>query len=147
MQPRRRKSSTPSAQFGSSGSLTAVGIITRALLATPIKRAGTSGPMLPVLEDATLSNRWGEGTYTITSLLAYSAVGANGLETVPLPGDVTEEQIAGILGDVATVALKDKTPLSARLLPSPGRHAGDKSDYTVSYMINTTLQPLPGATR
>jgi len=133
--------------FGSSGSLTAVGIITRALLATPIKRAGTSGPMLPVLEDATLSNRWGEGTYTITSLLAYSAVGANGLETVPLPGDVTEEQIAGILGDVATVALKDKTPLSARLLPSPGRHAGDKSDYTVSYMINTTLQPLPGATR
>ena len=50
--------------------------------------------MLPVLEDPTLSSRWGEGTYTITSLLAYSAVGANGLETVPLPGDVTEEQIA-----------------------------------------------------
>jgi len=133
--------------FGTSGSLTAAGIITRALLATPIKRAGTSGPMLPVLEDPTLSSRWGEGTYTITSLLAYSAVGANGLETVPLPGDVTEQQIAGILGDVATVAFKDKTPLSARLLPSPGRHAGEKSDYTVSYMINTTLQPLPGATR
>ena len=155
-QPRRRKRNTPSAQpssrlaaapFGSSGSLTAAGIIARALLATPIKRAGTSGPMLPVLEDPTLSSRWGEGTYTITSLLAYSAVGANGLETVPLPGDVTEQQIAGILGDVATVAFKDKTPLSARLLPSPGRHAGEKSDYTVSYMINTTLQPLPGATR
>ena len=133
--------------FGTSGSLTAAGIITRALLATPIKRAGTSGPMLPVLEDPALSSRWGEGTYTITSLLAYSAVGANGLETVPLPGDITEQQIAGILGDVATVAFKDKTPLSARLLPSPGRHAGEKSDYTVSYMINTTLQPLPGATR
>ncbi len=133
--------------FGTSGSLTAAGIITRALLATPIKRAGTSGPMLPVLEDPILSSRWGEGTYTITSLLAYSAVGANGLETVPLPGDVTEQQIAGILGDVATVAFKDKTPLSARLLPSPGRHAGEKSDYTVSYMINTTLQPLPGAAR
>ena len=133
--------------FGSSGSLTAAGIIARALLATPIKRAGTSGPMFPVLEDPTLSARWGQGSYTIASLLAYSAVGANGLETVPLPGDVTEQQIADILGDVATVAFKDKTPLSARLLPSPGRHAGEKSDYTVSYMINTTLQPLPGATR
>jgi uncharacterized protein len=133
--------------FGTSGSLTAAGIITRALLATPIKRAGTSGPMFPVLEDPTLSSRWGEGTYTIASLLAYSAVGANGLETVPLPGDITEEQIAAILGDVATVAFKDKTPLSARLLPSPGRKAGEKSDYGVSYMINTTLQPLPGGTR
>ncbi len=112
--------------FGSSGSLTAAGIIRRALLATPIMRAGTSGPMIPVLEDPTLSSRWGQGTYTVTSLLSYSAVGANGLETVPLPGDITEEQIAGILGDVATVAFNDKTPLSARLLPSPGRHAGEK---------------------
>ena len=132
--------------FGSSGSLTALGIITRALLATPIKRAGTSSPMLPVMEDSSLSSRWGEGTYSITSLLAYSAVGANGLETVPLPGDVTEAQIARILWDVATVAFKDKTPLSARLLPSGGRHAGEKSDFTQSYLINTTLQPLPGAT-
>jgi uncharacterized protein (UPF0210 family) len=133
--------------FGSSGSLTASGIITRALLATPIKRAGTSGPMLPVMEDSILASRWAEGTYNIASLLSYSAVGANGLETVPLPGDVTEEQIMHILEDVATVAFKDKTPLSARLLPSPGRHAGEKSDFTESYLINTTLQPLPGATR
>src|SRR5215467_7153379 len=87
------------------------------------------------------------GTYNLTSLLAYSAVGANGLETVPLPGDVTEEQIVRILGDVAIVAFKDKTPLSARLLPSPGRHAGEKSDFTVNYLINTTLQPIPGTTR
>jgi len=133
--------------FGSSGSLTASGIITRALLATPIKHAGTSGPMLPVMEDSVLASRWGEGTYNLTSLLAYSAVGANGLETVPLPGDVTEEQIVRILGDVAIVAFKDKTPLSARLLPSPGRHAGEKSDFTVTYLINTTLQPIPRTTR
>ncbi|HEY7389345.1 MAG TPA: DUF711 family protein [Bryobacteraceae bacterium] len=130
--------------FGSSGSITASGILARALLATPIKRAGTSGPMLPVMEDPVLASRWGEGTYSLTSLLAYSAVGANGLETVPLPGDVTQEQIEHILRDVATVAFKDKTPLSARLLPSPGRHAGEKSDFTVSYLINTILQPLPG---
>jgi uncharacterized protein (UPF0210 family) len=63
---------------------------------------------------------------------------------VPLPGDITEEQIADILADVATVAYKDKTPMSARLLPSPGRKAGGKSDFT-GYLINTTLQHLPGA--
>jgi uncharacterized protein (UPF0210 family) len=99
------------------------------------------------MEDPILASRWGEGTYNLESLLAYSAVGANGLETVPLPGDVTEEQVVRILGDVATVAVKDKTPLSARLLPSPGRRAGEKSDFTESYLINTTLQPLPGEHR
>jgi uncharacterized protein len=120
--------------FGSSGSLTAAGILTRALLATPINRAGTSGPMLPVMEDPVLASRWREGTYILTSLLACSAVGANGLETVPLPGDVAQEQIEHILRDVATVAVKDQTPLSARLLPSPGRRAGEKSDFTLSYL-------------
>lgn len=132
--------------FGSSDTVAAAGLITRALLATPIKRAGTSGPMLPVMEDPIMSKRWGEGTYNLASLLAYSAVGANGLETVPLPGDITEEQIAHILADVATVAYKDKTPMSARLLPSPGHKPGDKTDFT-GYLINTTLQPLPGAGR
>jgi uncharacterized protein (UPF0210 family) len=133
--------------FGSIGSLTASGMIARVLLSTPVKHAGTSGPMLPVMEDSVLASRWAEGTYNIESLLTYSAVGANGLETVPLPGDISEEQIARILQDVATVAFKAKTPLSARLLPSPGRKAGEKSDFTESYLINTTLQPLPGARR
>jgi uncharacterized protein (UPF0210 family) len=133
--------------FGASGSLTAMGIITRALRSTPAKHAGTSGPMLPVMEDSVLASRWAEGTFNLESLLAYSAVGANGLETVPLPGDVSEEQIAHILEDVATVAYKANTPLSARLLPSPGRKAGEKTDFTESFLINTTLQPLPGTHR
>ena len=132
--------------FGSSETLTLAGLITRAILATPIKRAGTSGPMLPVMEDPTMSKRWAEGTFNLASLLAYSAVGANGLETVPLPGDITEEQIAHILSDVATVAYKDKTPMSARLLPSPGHKPGEKTAFT-GYLINTTLQPLPGESR
>jgi uncharacterized protein (UPF0210 family) len=132
--------------FGSSETLMLAGLITRSIQATPIKHAGTSGPMLPVMEDPTMSRRWAEGTYSLASLLAYSAVGANGLETVPLPGDVTEEQIAHILADVATVAFKDKTPMSARLLPAPGRKAGEKSEFT-GYLINTTLQPLPGGSR
>ena len=100
--------------FGSSEALTAAGLITRAILATPVKRAGTSGPMLPVMEDPIMSQRWGEGTYNLASPLAYSAAGANGLETVPLPGHINEEQIAHILADVATVAYKDKTPMRPR---------------------------------
>jgi uncharacterized protein len=133
--------------FGAIGSTAAMGIITRAVRSTPTKHVGTSGPMLPVMEDALLARRWAEGTYNIESLLAYSAVGANGLETVPLPGDVTEAQLARILGDVATVAYRVNSPLGVRLIPSPDRKAGEKTDFTESFLINTTIQPLPAAGR
>src|SRR5438132_8221161 len=84
------------AKIGSSGTLTAAATITSALHAIQVKRAGYSGLMLPVLEDAVLAERWGEGALTLDALLAYSAVCGTGLDTIPLPGDVTEAQLARI---------------------------------------------------
>ena len=55
----------------------------------PVKRIGYSGLMVPVMEDNSCSKRWAEGTFNIDSLLAYSAVCAGGLDTVPLPGDIS----------------------------------------------------------
>lgn len=100
--------------------------------------------MVPVLEDVILAKRWGQGTYSLDSLLAYSAVYAGGLDTVPLPGDVSQEYLARIVGDVATLAYKWQKPLAARLVPIPGKKAGDETDLEDSRMANTILQPLPG---
>ena len=86
------------APFGASGTMTAARIITQAVQSVPVKRTGYSGLMVPVLEDSVLAKRWAEGTYTIDSLLAYSAVCAGGLDTVPLAGSTSEAQIAHILG-------------------------------------------------
>jgi uncharacterized protein (UPF0210 family) len=132
------------APFGAGGTMTAAGVITRAVQATPVKQVGYSGLMVPVLEDSILARRWAEGTYNIDSLLAYSAVCAGGLDTVPLPGDVTEEQIARILGDVASLAYKWRKPLAARLLPAPGKKAGDRTEFSDSRMANTIVQRVPG---
>jgi len=128
--------------FGTSGTMTAAGIITRAVQSVPVKRIGYSGLMVPVMEDNLLSKRWAEGTYTMDSLLAYSAVCAGGLDTVPLPGDVSEERIAKIIGDVATLAYKWNKPLAARLLPVPGAKAGDHTQFDDPRMVNTVIQPL-----
>src|ERR1044072_9618483 len=73
--------------------------------------------MLPVMEDKRLAQRWAESTYDIDSLLAYSSVCGTGLDTVPLPGDVSEDQLVKIFGDVAALAWKWHKPLSARLQP------------------------------
>ena len=68
---------------------------------------------------------------------------ATGLDTVPLPGDVTEDQLARILGDVASLAVKWRKPLAARLLPVAGKKAGDRTDFDDPFLVNTTLQRLP----
>jgi len=136
------------APFGSNGTLTASAIITRAVQSTPVKRTGYSGLMIPILEDNVLARRWAEGTFNLDSMLAYSAVCAGGLDTVPLPGDVSEEQLARILGDVASLAYKWNKPLAARLLPAPGKKPGDRTEFTESeFLKNTKVQPLPGTAR
>ncbi len=134
------------APFGSPGTETAAGIITRAVKAVPVKQAGYSGLMLAVLEDDTLLRRWTEGTYGIDSILAYSAVCAAGVDTVPLAGDTSEDAIARIIGDVATLAFKWDKPLATRLLPAPGKKVGDMTEFSGIYE-NTIIQPLIGSPR
>jgi len=134
------------APFGSPGTETAAGIITRAVKDVAVKQTGYSGLMIPVLEEATLTKRWTEKTYGLDSILAYSAVCAGGVDTVPLPGDTSEETIARIIGDVATLAFKWNKPLAARLLPAPGKKAGDTTEFSGA-LSNAVIQPLPGAPR
>lgn len=131
------------AKFGSSGTMTAALIITTAVKAVPVKQIGFSGLMVPVMEDKRLAQRWAEGSYTTDSLLAYSAVCGTGLDTVPYPGDISEEQLARILGDVASLAFKWHKPLSARLQPVVGKKAGEQTEFADQFLFNTRLQALP----
>jgi hypothetical protein len=130
-------------KFGSSGTMTAATLITGVLRELPVKHAGYSGLMVPVLEDSVLANRWSEGTLTLDSLLAYSAVCGTGMDTVPLPGDVTIEQLERIIGDMASLAFKLRKPLSARLMPVKGKKAGDKTEFNDPFLVNAVLQQLP----
>jgi uncharacterized protein (UPF0210 family) len=134
------------APFGSPGTETAAGVITRAVKDVPVKQVGYSGLMIPVLEDAVLTRRWTEGTFGLDSILAYSAVCTAGVDTVPLAGDTTEDAIARIVGDMATLAFKWNKPLAARLLPAPGRKVGDVTEFGGA-LANAVIQPLPGTPR
>ena len=128
---------------GSSGTLTVAALITRALRAIPVTHAGYSGLMIPVLEDSVLAQRWSEGRLTMDALLSYSAVCGTGLDTIPLPGDITVEQLTRILGDVASLAVKWHKPLSARIQPAPGRKPGDMTEFDDPFLVNAKIQPLP----
>jgi uncharacterized protein (UPF0210 family) len=123
--------------------MTAALVITTAVKAVPVKQIGYAGLMVPVMEDRLLAQRWAQGTYGVDALLAYSAVCGTGLDTVPLPGDITEQQLVRILGDVAALAWKWHKPLSARLLPVKDEKAGDETEFQNQYLFNTRIHPLP----
>jgi uncharacterized protein (UPF0210 family) len=127
--------------FGSSGTLTAAATITGAIKNVKVKQTGYNGLMLPILEDSRLAQRWSEGRVSLEGLLSYSAVCGTGLDTVPLPGDVSVEQLDMIIGDMATLAFKWRKPLSARLLPVKGKGPGDMTEFSDPYLVNAVIQP------
>jgi uncharacterized protein (UPF0210 family) len=128
--------------FGSSGTLTAAATITSAIKSVQVKQTGYNGLMLPILEDSRLAQRWSEGHVSLEGLLSYSAVCGTGLDTVPLPGDITIEQLDMIIGDMASLAFKWHKPLSARLLPVKGKGPGDTTEFDSPFLVNAVIQPL-----
>jgi uncharacterized protein len=127
---------------GTSGTLTAAATITAAIKDVKVKQTGYSGLMLPIQEDTRLAQRWNEGHISLDALLSYSAVCGTGLDTIPLPGDISVEQLSLIIGDMASLAYKWHKPLSARLLPVAGKGPGEMTEFDDPNLVNATIQPL-----
>ena len=128
--------------LGLHGSLAAAAFLTDALDRANFPRVGFNGLMLPVLEDATLAARVKGEILTITDLLLYSAVCGTGLDTVPLPGDTQPEEIVPLLLDMAALAQRLEKPLTARLMPIPGKKAGDLTDFNFPFFANSRVLEL-----
>jgi len=133
------------AALGAHGSLAAAAFLADALDRAAFPRTGFNGLMLPVLEDAVLAARAAEGVLSVKDLLLYSAVCGTGLDTVPLPGDTTADQMAAVLTDVAALARRLRKPLTARLMPMPGKRAGDVVTFDFPYFANSRVMPLQAA--
>ncbi len=129
-------------KVGFHGSLAAASILAESIERAHFPRAGFNGLMMPVLEDSALAKQAAEGTLTIKDLLLYSAVCGTGLDTVPLPGDVSTGQIAALLLDISALALRLNKPLTARLMPVPGKHAGDPTNFDFGFFVNSRVMAL-----
>jgi len=127
---------------GLHGSLAAAAILTEIIERARFPGTGFSGLMLPVLEDSVLAGRAAEGTLTVKDLLLYSAVCGTGLDTIPLPGDTTADQITALLLDLSALALRLDKPLTARLMPIPGKKAGDPTNFNFDYFANSRVMAL-----
>jgi uncharacterized protein (UPF0210 family) len=131
-------------RFGRSATLFAVAFIKQAIREANFTRCGFCGVMLPVLEDWTLADRSVENLLTLDGLLLYSTVCGTGLDTIPLPGGVAVEELAAILLDVAALSLATDKPLTARLMPIPGKGAGEMTEFHFPYFANAQIMDIQG---
>lgn len=129
-------------KIGLHGSLAAAATLTEAIDRADFPHTGFSGFMQPVLEDSVLAKRAAEGTLTVKDALLYSAVCGTGLDCVPLPGDTTPEQLVPLLLDLCALALRLDKPLTARLMPIPGRKAGDETNFNFGFFANSRVMAL-----
>lgn len=124
------------------GSLAAAAILADTLDRAEFHRVGFNGLMLPVLEDSVLAQRAAQGVLSVKDLLLMSTVCGTGLDCVPLPGDTTVDQLYAVLLDLAVLSQRLDKPLTARLLPIPGKQAGDPTGFDFTYFANSKVLPL-----
>jgi uncharacterized protein (UPF0210 family) len=132
-------------QIGMSGSLAAAAILADTLDLADFPRAGFNGLFLPVLEDSVLAQRAGDGMLSLTDLLLYSCVCGTGLDTLPLPGETTPDQISAILMDLTSLAYRLDKSLTARLMPIPGKSAGDPVHFNFPFFASSRVMSLKSA--
>ena len=86
---------------------------------------GLSGAFIPVMEDAVLADAAERGCLTLEKLEAMTCVCSVGLDMVPIPGDTSAETIAAIIADELMIGVINSKTTAARLIPVPGKAAGD----------------------
>lgn len=130
--------------FGASGTVEASALLTRVFKSVQgVTQIGFSGLMLAVTEDAGLAQASLKQQFDIRALLTYSSVCGIGLDTVPVPGDSSAEQIASVMRDTGTMAFRLNKPLTVRLFPVPGLKAGDRTAFESADLCNCAVLALP----
>lgn len=118
---------------GAPGSILALAILNDAVkkggAMAAARVGGLSGAFIPVSEDMGMVRAVADGALTYEKLEAMTAVCSVGIDMVAIPGDVSEETIAAMLGDEMAIGMINNKTTAVRLLPIPGKQAGDSVDF------------------
>jgi uncharacterized protein (UPF0210 family) len=125
--------------FGDVGTVFGVGFLTSSLQKINRPKIGFSGFMQPLLEDYTIALRHKEDRFDIFKLLLNSTVCGLGLDCIPLPGDIEEHTLSLLFMDTAMVSTRLHKPLTARLMPIPGKNEGDLTEFQFEYITNSKV--------
>ncbi len=90
---------------------------------------GLSGAFIPVSEDSGMIRAVEAGSLSIEKLEAMTAVCSVGLDMFAVPGDTSQETIAGIIADECAIGMINTKTTAVRVLPAIGKKVGDQLTY------------------
>ena len=121
-------------RVGAPGTATALVLILNAIRAGSAVASSAAGAysriMLSVLEDSSLAAATQSGTLTFDQLCMAANAGACGLDLICVAGDTDVETLAAIIADQVSFAVVNRRPCAVRLIPVPGKQAGDGVSYS-----------------
>ncbi len=90
---------------------------------------GLSGAFIPVSEDIGMIEAAAAGRLTIEKMEAMTCVCSVGLDMIAIPGDTSANTIAGIIADEAAIGMVNNKTTAVRVIPAPGKKAGDTVNF------------------
>jgi uncharacterized protein (UPF0210 family) len=90
---------------------------------------GLSGAFIPVSEDINISEAARLGFLSLEKLEAMTSVCSVGLDMVALPGDTSAETLAAMMADEMAIGVINRKTTATRLIPVPGKTAGEKAHF------------------
>ncbi len=90
---------------------------------------GLSGAFIPVSEDQGMIDAMNAGALTLEKLEAMTCVCSVGLDMIAIPGDTSEETIAGIIADEAAIGMINQKTTAVRVIPVIGKGEGEVVEF------------------
>jgi len=105
---------------------------------------GLSGAFIPVSEDLNISEAARKGHLCLEKLEAMTCVCSVGLDMVAIPGDTSAETLSAIMADEMAIGVINNKTTATRLIPVPGKKAGDQATFG-GLMGHSTIIPVNNA--
>jgi uncharacterized protein (UPF0210 family) len=105
---------------------------------------GLSGAFIPVSEDLNISEAAESGHLSLEKLEAMTSVCSVGLDMVALPGDTSAATLSAIIADEMAIGVMNKKTTATRLIPVPGKNAGDHA-YFGGLLGESVILPVNNA--
>ena len=90
---------------------------------------GLSGAFIPVSEDQGMIDAVNAGALTLEKLEAMTCVCSVGLDMIAIPGDTSEETIAGIITDEDANGMINQKTTAVRVIPVIGKAEGEVVEF------------------
>lgn len=118
---------------GAPGTTAALALLTDAVKKGGIMASshvgGLSGAFIPITEDEGMVEAVQKGALNLEKLEAMTSVCSVGLDMVAVPGDTSAETLAGLIADEAAIGMMNSKTTGVRLIPVPGKKAGEWVDF------------------